>query len=200
MNIEIQWLIGHCQRLDTFIESQPSLWEQPIIQQFIKDEQHRKLLVLAICQPTPQNISQLNQAFYLFYGEMKLTSYMMKILHWRAVRFDQQLKQNRARYPLIMDKPLTSDKSITFADSLIHVSTLNLEEKNLADLFSEKTLSFAFRHLTAHQEFVLNKKYKEGWTDTDIAKALSISQQAVFKTRQKALDKIRTYTQRWGCD
>ncbi|RSL30288.1 hypothetical protein D7Z54_26600 [Salibacterium salarium] len=205
MNKEIKQLIGRCQRLDAFIEQRPALWEQPIIQQFMKNPHHRSLVIAAICHPTRYNKDKVDQSFYAFYGEIKLTSYMMKTLHWRAVRFDQQFQQKNSKHPLILDQPLASDKSTTLADSLSHADTSIVDKitdksRNLKDMLSEKSLYLAFNHLTARQEIILEKSYKDGWSDIEMAHALSISQQAVFKTRQKALDKIRVYIKRWDSD
>ncbi|MFZ4454126.1 sigma-70 family RNA polymerase sigma factor [Salibacterium aidingense] len=206
MEKELSELRGRCRQLDQFMEDHPSLWEHSVIRRFIKDPHRRLLLAAAVCTPTKKNRELLNQAFYSFYGEAKLTSYIIKTLHWRAVRYDQKKQQTTFRQPLILDQPAGGEQAGSRRDSIVSMDTLHMEEDmleqslDLRHSITHPSLYRAFNHLTHHQEAILQKKYKEGWSDTEIAKEWHVSQQAVYKTRQAALDKLRTYLKRGECE
>ncbi|TMN18724.1 hypothetical protein [Lentibacillus cibarius] len=54
-----------------FRQNHPEFFQQPIIQSFLQDETHYKLVKRAICSPTQQNMKQVNEAFQTFYKHVK---------------------------------------------------------------------------------------------------------------------------------
>ncbi|SFQ03872.1 sigma-70 family RNA polymerase sigma factor [Salibacterium halotolerans] len=192
-------LYGRCRRLDQFIADHPSLWEHSVMQQFLQDEHCREQLIQAVCAPTPENQAALDKAFASFYAEVRFTSYMLKTLYWRAVRYDQKQKRRTRRQPLIMDRPLSTEQSVTIKDSFAAPGTPDSEEKmqeealDLRQYAGDSLLYNALNQLTSRQHSALYQKYIEEKTDKTIAAQWNISAQAVHKTRQAALSKLRSF-------
>ncbi|MFD2707126.1 sigma-70 family RNA polymerase sigma factor [Salibacterium lacus] len=192
-------LYGRCRRLDQFIADHPALWEHSVMQQFLQDEHRREQLIQAVCAPTPENREALDKVFASFYTEVRFTSYILKTLHWKAVRYDQKRQRRTRQQPLIMDKPLNPDQPETIIDSFVSTNTPEPERwlpekaQDLRQCIGDAFLYKALSQLTDHQYAVLHKKFLEEKTNKAIAGEWNISPQAVYKTKQAALSKLRSF-------
>lgn len=52
-------------------------------------------------------------------------------------------------------------------------------------------LNLALSQLSEKERFVIKRLYWDGWTESEIAQALSMSQQAINKIKKRALQKLR---------
>ncbi|MGQ9462586.1 MAG: sigma-70 family RNA polymerase sigma factor [Candidatus Fervidibacter sp.] len=52
---------------------------------------------------------------------------------------------------------------------------------------------WALAKLSGRERFVTERLYCDGWTETEIAQALKISQQAVSKIKRQAIEKLRQF-------
>ncbi|MGY4688312.1 sigma-70 family RNA polymerase sigma factor [Salibacterium sp. K-3] len=191
-------LFGRCGKLDQFIMDHPSVWKHSVMQQFLSDTRRRELLIEAICTPTTENQAFLNEAFTSFYTEIRFVSYILKTLHWRSVRYDQQRQQRSVRQPLILDQPVSQGSLETIKETIVSADVLPAldEASGLQEAVGHPLLHKGLNQLTTRQQAVLQKKYKEEKTDKAIAAEWNISQQAVSKTRQAALEKLRIFMKR----
>ncbi len=202
MNNTFLDLNGICPRLDRFLKSNTHLCQSSVFQQFLEYKENKQLFISAICEPNSSNEEALDLVFRSHFGSIKLTSYIIKTLHWHAVQYDQLYRKSNERFPLILDRPLSSEQDsahlldqISLGESL---TEYYLEENpaHLEDIIGTDELYSAYQTLTEYQKSIIEKSYMQEWKDTEIAAYLQISQQAVFKTRKKALDKMRMFMQR----
>gem|GEM_PF-2443269 len=52
-------------------------------------------------------------------------------------------------------------------------------------------LNLALSQLSEKERFVIKRLYWDGWTETEIAQALNMSQQAINKIKKRTLQKLR---------
>ncbi|MFB4163550.1 hypothetical protein ACE1TI_06820 [Alteribacillus sp. JSM 102045] len=194
-------LNGICPRLDSFLRHNKRLCNCSVLQRFLIDKENKQLFIHAICQPNETNEEALDKAFRYHFGNMKLTSYILKTLHWHAIQYDQHIRKSNKRFPLILDQSFFDENEPSYLLDVISREEA-LEEsfeengERLEDMIGKDDLFMAYQRLTDYQKDILEKSYVKGWKDTEIAEHLHISQQAVFKTRKTSLDKMRAFMKR----
>ncbi|MFB5664194.1 hypothetical protein [Alteribacillus sp. HJP-4] len=185
-------LRGQCRRLDRFISEQSDLMNSPVIQQFIQQEEHRQALADAFCKNTAAAKANLDDIFRAFYGDMQFTSYVLKTLQWSAIHFDKQLRKQNQVEQLLIDSHPKDAEIPEWPDLKVPLTedAASDQKERLADMIENKLLYHGLCQLTPRQHYVLYEKYKNDLSDLAIAEQLGVSQQAVFKSRKTALERL----------
>jgi RNA polymerase sigma factor (sigma-70 family) len=162
--------------------------------EFLSLQENVELFVSYKKDPTIQKREALDQAFKQFYKKVRAISYLSKVIHFESKRFDKQLRKDRERNLLILDKP-SNEEETTIKDLLAdessenHFNELNFER--IEDYIHNPVISKSIKNLTSSQKRILFLAFIRNLKDIEIAKKLCISQQAVTKTKNKALMKVR---------
>lgn len=94
---------------------------------------------------------------------------------------------------VILDKPIDDEENITLIDNIAVLETYDYltNSKHIEDYIENVELIKKLRILSQHQKNILSMSYIDDLKDKEIAEILCISQQAVSKTRNKTLEKLR---------
>ncbi|HEY4552273.1 MAG TPA: sigma-70 family RNA polymerase sigma factor [Bacillaceae bacterium] len=166
----------------------------PLLLNFLNKGDNRKLYDDYCRQPSPETKELLNKRFADFYYEVRMISYLSKIIHFEAKKFDAKIRKHYKRYKLVLDNSVNpADEHLVFSQYLAddHSNHESSASCRLEDHIQDPTLNKAVRKLTERQKEVLYWSIVEEMKDIEIAAKLNVSQQAVSKTRNNALLKLR---------
>ena len=179
--------------MSEFYRHYPHLKQHKAVDSFISQPKHQILLKDFIRHPSSRKEDRLNEAFKAHYFDIRFTSYVSSSLYYHSVNFDKRTRKYNERHPLTLDNQgdegdgslidLVPDPSPDIAP-FTNYSTL-------AECLESEELLRAFKTLTDKQQNILDLAYLQELTDTEIAKILGVSQQAVSKTHRKALRTLK---------
>lgn len=181
--------------LQVFRQKHPVLFQQPIVQSFLQDEGHLKLVKQAIYSPTKQNRQLVDEAFRAFYGSVKALTYLSHVIYYQAIHFDKTKRKHDNREMLTLDQPVQGEnEGVTHKDMLYHLSP-DVSEKivrdTLQDYVADPTLYQAIQTLTPKQRDILTYKYVYGLQNKEIAHLFGDSPQNISKLHHRALTKLK---------
>lgn len=180
-----------CCKFIEFVKENKKFLGNPIIKNFLSERKHYQLFKQSICHPTSQNQELLDQAFREFYFRVRFTAYVSKTLHYHGVNLDKKIRQDLYRFPATLDEPVKDDNELTHKDLAAIEEDFELKSDNILDYIIDPALYKAIQRLTPNQRDILSLSYIKGMTDSEIGTFLGKSQQAVSKSRKKAISKIR---------
>lgn len=179
----------YCSAMQMFVEKQPALMQQPMMQFFLKDALHEELFFLTVCYPTPERENLLNETFQRFYENRQFLNYLSTTLYWEAVHYDQQIRNDQEKYLFIGDHQLLQMES----PEQVEKSVVEKQTPLLFDKLSDVSLQMAYRRLTRRQKEVLHFIYIEELLFREAGEKLNISQQGVSSVHRSALQRLRKY-------
>lgn len=182
-----------CNKFHKFIRDNKIFLDNPIIKNFLSIKENYYLLKQCICDPTPQNQDLLDQNFRDFFFHTRFTSYVSTTLHFHGINLDKRYRETRNRYPLLLDQPVNDDTSISFKDLAEQHESFEIESDDLLDYILDFNLFKALQEITSNQRRILSLVYIKGYTDTEVGLIMNKSQQAISKSRKKALNRLRKY-------
>ncbi|WP_240416636.1 hypothetical protein [Paenibacillus periandrae] len=181
-----------------FMEENKKLFKNSVIQGFFENQSHVCLLAKYLRTPTPENLLHLEVAFRRFFFRIRFTKYLSSLIRFSDIDYHRNRIKNEQRNVLIFDSPNEEGEG-TFGE-MLQGMTVTIEDDITAtdsqafqQSLDSDSLFFAFNSLTDRQKFIITLAYSCCVLDTDIANLLQISQQAISKTRQSALRKMRQY-------
>lgn len=140
--------------------------------------------------PDPERMEKLEQFFTHYVTGVRWRSYCLRRLRRRARDFLAQEWSRTSRFPLLWDQVMDEDGN-TWGANRPDPFASKPEERGTG--WNHCGLDVAWRQLTEQQQQTLLLHYRDGWTVTDIARLQGVSQQAVSRTRSRALRKMRQY-------
>ncbi|MBB3113937.1 RNA polymerase sigma factor (sigma-70 family) [Paenibacillus phyllosphaerae] len=169
----------------------------PILQSFCAYPEHAALVLKAMEDASPSHLEQLNRAFRIYLFALRFTKYMRSLIMNGRIDYVRRMKKNEERELVIYDKPVSEEEEAAIGEMLTaiyHGDNLPQVTVN-PDVFLQQLdneyLYDGFSRLTSRQQYVITLAYSALSRDSEIAHLLHVTQQAVSKTRTKALQKIR---------
>lgn len=183
-------------RFSSFFSQFEKELANPLLRGFFQSEDHSLLLVRLLSFPTQENMMCLNEAFRRFYIEKQITGYLSKVIHHKARDYTRKYLKDKEACVTTLDQPLKADTTSTFLDLVSSeeddaMDVLLNAMTNLQQHVSRPGLYTALNSLTDRQQVILNFYFLQNYTHKEIGDLLSISQQSVSKTYQKALFHLR---------
>ena len=170
-----------------------------LLHTFLTDKKINNLYLDYMGNPSPDKKEEIEKLFQTHVYKVQLLTYFSKILHFESQRFDKKIRHLHTTQPLILDKNM-DDGETTLLDLIGETqtsyeyrslgSTLT-DPNNLTSLFDDKLLHDIISKLSAKQKEILYLLYIEGIPEIEIAHKLAITKQAVNKTKNQTLKKIR---------
>jgi RNA polymerase sigma factor (sigma-70 family) len=141
---------------------------------------------------------ELNEAFRKYFFQFRFITYVTSSLKFMSI--DQMRRNQRyaTRNVLIYDRPSSDESSMCIGETMsgYQTSVDNLQSDkqstNFQEGFADEHVELAFGSLTDKQKHVTTLYYGQGYHDHEIASRLQVSQQAIAKTRNAALKKMKT--------
>lgn len=168
-----------------------------LLETFLEDEKISKLYCSYLENSTPEKKELIEKHFKIHVKKIQIFSYFSKILYFESQRFDKKIRKISTKNPLILDKDF--DDSNTSPLDLIKSerndnyfeNVISIDFRKMENLFEDKTLYKIVSNLSLKQKEILYSIYVKGLTEDAVATQLSVTKQAINKTKNKALKKIR---------
>lgn len=181
----------------TFQNEHPSLFKQPIIQSFLQEKAHYELVKQAICHPTEEYRHRVDDAFKLFFKNVRVLTYLSNLIYYNAINFDKTIKKRHDREMLTLDQPLQTSEGHEGAThkDLLYYPSLDMTDTvirgTISDYVENPKLYQAIQNLTLKQQKIITYKYVKGLQNKEIADLFGNSPQNISKLHQETLKKLK---------
>ncbi|MEC0123392.1 sigma-70 family RNA polymerase sigma factor [Paenibacillus pabuli] len=184
-------------QFEEYKHQNPALFHNRVVLHFFEQEKHQKLLLESMRGEAGKE-EELNEAFRKYFFQFRFVTYVTSSLKFMSI--DQMRRNQRyaARNVLIYDRPSSDESSVCIGETMSAYQTsgdiLQSDERymNFQEGFVDEQVEVAFESLTDKQKHVTTLYYGQGYHDHEIANRLQVSQQAIAKTRNTALKKMKT--------
>lgn len=173
-----------------------SVYSEQVVQNFFKIEQNIEILLRAIDGDSTSQ-RELEDRFRKHYFRVRFIKYLASTIKFCTI---DQLRMNRkidTRNQLIFDRPCSEEREGTVGEMLLGIQYLPESEPIItnpsqfhASLLNDQ-LAKAFAALTPKQQLIATLCYALCYQDNEVAKIIGVSPQAICKTRNLALQKLR---------
>lgn len=167
--------------------------EDPLVANFLNDESNYEKFLAFIESPNPETKTTLDSAFKSYYKNVKVTSYINKLIHFFSIDLDKKKNKYNANNMLILDRPIGEDGNITLKENLPSrlPTELNSMRLPLEELLENLELYEAWTTLSLKQKKILRLKYQYNLKDVEIAATLSETKQVISYNHKKAIQILR---------
>lgn len=176
-------------------------FKNPLLKAFLADAEHLELYKQYCRTPNDCIKKMINDRFVRFYIRIRAVAYFSKIIHYTARHFDIERRKYDQRYVLNLDSTGNESKngnnegSITLKELIVDESaTKSFYEQIEDDLeqhIQNPNLYKAIVSLNERQKQILYLSFIINYSDTEISKKLNVTQQAITKSKNNALAKVR---------
>ncbi|OSX89539.1 hypothetical protein S2E19_04513 [Bacillus mycoides] len=189
-------------QIEAYCSKYKEKMNEPIVRNFLKDEENYALFQEAIINPTEENASMLNSAFAEYYRKVKVINYISNLVYFYSIDFDKRvsLYKKRNLFALTVsheevDNNLNSLDALTSSeDDLTYADYENMSKKDdLKDHIDGELLYKALDVLSDKQLKILTLMYLNDHTNKEVAEILDESVQTVSYNHNKALSKIKEF-------
>ncbi|WP_230932260.1 sigma-70 family RNA polymerase sigma factor [Priestia sp. TSO9] len=178
----------------------PLVLENPVIQEFLKDEKHKEAMHAAFKNPSQTDINLLNQTFKTFYRINRVVRYCSVLIRGRSQDFDKRERKRNFKQLLVFDKNALEDNAPSIKtigavlDSNVESPELSViekvEEGTVIPVVNEE-LYKAMRALTDKQRKILYYRFEKMLTNRQIAEILGETEQNIGYWVKKTLKQLR---------
>ena len=172
----------------------PLVLENPVIQDFIKEEKRKKLMDNAFENPTSKNINLLNEEFKKFYRVNRVVRYSSVLIRNLSSHLDKLNKRRNERYNLIFDKPYDEEGNtvgmILQENKQEFIEPIEVVEAGIFPVKNER-LDNAMRSLSDKQKRILYYYYIKEFSKREIAKILGESEANIGYWVKKTLAQLK---------
>lgn len=130
-------------------------------------------------------LQQLNEDYSDYVNYTILLSLIQTNIKFKSLHVREQMQDQH--------KEIVSEDSLEYLVNQKRAYELDLPPKKWEFIFEDGNLIEAMTKLTSREEQVLWLLFVEEFPSTEVQKALDISQQAVSKTKKRALHKLETF-------
>lgn len=176
-------------------------FKNPLLKAFLKELDHLELYTQYCKSPNEWLKKLIDERFIQFYIRIRAIAYFSKIIYFTARHFDKERRKYEKRYALTLDSSNSDgngnrgEGSNTLKEMIVDESasirfTENLT-RELDQYIQHPILYKAIQSLNKRQQQILYLAYVLNISDTEISKKLNVTQQAVSKSKNNALAKVR---------
>ena len=173
------------------------MFQNRLLQSFLSDKKTNELYQGYLENPTIETKDLLEKSFQIHVRKFQLLSYFSQTLFFESQRYDKKIRRNKNLYQLVLDKDASSGES-KIVDMIPDEKTKDGFEimsynslTHLELVFEDKQLYEIVSNLTQRQKDIVYAVFIENETEDKIANRLGITKQAVNKTKNQALRKIK---------
>jgi len=188
------------EKKNNFFKDNPNSRQNKILMNFLDDEYNLCIFVVALFGEKKLE-ELLNERFKEFYFEYRFIAYVSKFLYFRAINFDRKERKQLEKEPIILDMPIDEDRKLKLSDFIFYEESeaeFGISPTKFDDLIFDENLYAAYKKLSTKQQKILYLAYHSLLKDTEIAKKLNVTQQAVSKNRKQALNILKKSLRREG--
>ncbi|MCY9517854.1 sigma-70 family RNA polymerase sigma factor [Paenibacillus apiarius] len=184
-------------RFQDYCNTNKSVFSNRVVKDFFRKDDHILLLLFAL-DGDHASQSKLNEKFRKHFFRIRFITFIVSTIKYCTLDQLRLYQKNDMRYQLIFDRPASEEGDATpLGELLLGSQCANPSEPPTSDpaefqssLINE-CLANAFSKLSPKQQVITTLGYSMCYKDNEIAQILGVSQQAVCKTRNLALQKLR---------
>ncbi|MFD1738722.1 sigma-70 family RNA polymerase sigma factor [Bacillus salitolerans] len=176
------------EKYSDYLESSNNHKNNRIFSSFLDDIHNQFLLILSLFSYKNYPFV-LDDVFRKHFFEYRFISYLTTYFYYESVQFDKKVRKRNEKECAILDSPI--DDGITLKDSIATKGEVTSKKETFKETVTNDLLVESFKALSALQQDILNFYYVEGYKEREISEMLNISQQAVSKSKRKAIDKLK---------
>lgn len=184
------------QRFQEYCKRNSSIFSNRVVQSFFKKEEH-VILLLRTLDGNHHSKKVLDDKFRKFYFHIRFVKFLVSTIKYCTIDQLRNCRKNEMRQQLIFDRPASDEGETTIGEILLNKKASYYSESTTSDpthfqsTFTNERLTYAFTMLSHKQQLITTLCYASCYQDNEIAKILNVSPQAVCKTRNLALQKLR---------
>lgn len=164
--------------------------KNPLLKSFLNDPSHAQLFEMYKYNPNHSNYKRLDVAFKEFHFKVIAISYLATSIYYEAKHFDRKIRMHNEQHKLILDES-AKEGGENLKDIVGKLSTFSTTPRSLEESFHSIELQEVVSQLSDRQKDILFDLFVLGYNEKEIAKKLDVSQQAVSKSKQSAIKKMR---------
>ena len=168
----------------------------PIIKNFLNCRKNNKLFseIINSKSPSPEMYEEINKEFKKFYSEVRIVKYLSQLIHFNSINYDKRSRKIRQRNFLLLEgndenNNLSIEELNSYNPDFVELILSN--DNTIFSHVENPRLYKSLSRLTTKQIKILELCFVYDIRVCDIANMLGVSQQHVYKTLKKSLDKIR---------
>ncbi|MFD0695433.1 hypothetical protein ACFQZT_15125 [Paenibacillus sp. GCM10027628] len=173
------------------------LFSNPLIRKFFENEDNI-VLILKTLDGDSDSQNELEITFRKYFFRIRFVKFLVSTIKFVAIDQMRIHQKRDKRDQLIFDRPVSENgESTTLGELLVHSQIVKDPEICVSDplqfqsSFTNENLANAFAMLSQKQQMITTLCYALCYQDNEISKILGVSPQAVCKTRNLALQKLR---------
>ncbi|EJV54859.1 sigma-70 family RNA polymerase sigma factor [Bacillus cereus] len=184
-------------QIEAYCSKYKKKMNEPIVRNFMKDEDNYALFQEAILNPTEENTLLLNHAFAEYYRKVKIINYLSKLVKYYSIDIEKRINLNKKRNVLNLDISINEEEAGTKMDvmtsseeDLTYVG-FELTRGNLKEHLNNDVLHEALEVLSDKQIKILNLIYINDFTNKQVAEMLEESEQTISYNHKSAIEKLK---------
>lgn len=168
-----------------------------LVKGFLKNEEAKNLYISFLENPTTEKQDKIEKLFRIHVRKIQLLSYFSKTLHFESQKFDKKLRKKNFVQQLILDKEATygEDKIIDLIQIEDTSDVLDfgafVQSNDIENFFEDKLLYKIISKLSLKQKEILHALFVRNLKEAEIAQELGVTKQAINKTKNQTLKKIK---------
>lgn len=179
-----------------FMSNYEKALENPLIKNFLEVKDNYELVKNTLNYPTPQKIKEVDEVFKNYFYNVKMLSYISKLIHFFSIDYDKTINKFQDRFLLILDQPINQDgeSNLTTKDIIESPEYTSLDSiygSSLLDYIQNHELHSALLLLTKKQLEILELIYYKNFQLTEIAEIKNTTPQNISNQHRRALRALR---------
>jgi RNA polymerase sigma factor (sigma-70 family) len=141
---------------------------------------------------------ELEEAFRKYFFRIRFIGYIVSTIKFRSIDQMRRYQKYKERNVLVFDRPVSQDSEATTLGELYlqsskkePIETYPSDPDSFQTSMRNELLDLSFSMLSSNQKIIVTFCYALSYQDNEIAHFLKISPQAVSKSRNTALKKLR---------
>lgn len=164
---------------EQFFKDNPDILSDKILNNFLADEYNLSVFIIALFGEK-EIYDILNELFKKYYFKYRFISYIRK-------QTEHEL----------LDMPLDEENNIKLSDTIFKVEPeFDIALNSFVECLTDEQIYVEYKKLTKKQQQILYLAYYTLLKDSEIAKKLNTTQQAVSKSKKKAMHKLKNALRR----
>lgn len=144
-----------------------------------------------INQPSQEKKEKIEFLFQKHMKNIQLISYFSKVLKYEAQHFDQKTRHSKQTQIPICDIEYGENAIKTTYNENFHFEQNINDFQKLENIFEDERISKIISNLTEKKKKILFLIYVKELKESEVAKMLNISKQAVNKLKKRTIEEIK---------
>lgn len=188
------------ERFLDYCHSKQNIFSNRVVKGFFQEEENVLLLLEAV-DGNMDSRNELEEKFRKYYFRIRFVKFLVQTINFYTIDQMRMYRKHDYRYQLIFDRPASDEGNSTLGELLLlnQISTpsepITSDPGYFQSNFVNEDLQNAFSGLSHKQQVIITMGYSLCYKDNEIAKVMAVSPQAVSKTRNLALKRLRVALQ-----